>query len=88
MELSRKIVLQREKKGWSQSDLARAAGIPQPTVCRLESGDIEQPKIITLMRIARALEVSIDYLASEEYVRAQTGPPAVTAKAHIVIPKG
>jgi len=87
VQLSRKIVLLRQKKGWSQIDLARATGIPQPTVCRLESGDIEQPKIITVMRIARALEVWIDYLVSEDYDRAQIGPPALTAKAHIVAPK-
>jgi len=87
MELSKKIVLLRQKKGWSQIDLARAAGIPQPTICRLESGDIEQPKIMTLMKIARALEVSSDYLLSEEYEIAQTRPPALAIKARIVVPQ-
>ena len=87
MELSKKIVLLRQKKGWSQIDLARAAGIPQPTICRLESGDIEQPKIMTLMKITRALEVSSDYLLSEEYEVVQTRPPALTAKAHIAVPQ-
>lgn len=86
MQLSKKLVLLRQKKGWSQSDLARAAGIPQPTVCRLESGDIEQPKIMTLMKIARALDVSTDYLVSEDYDFAQSRPPALAMKARIVIP--
>ena len=45
MELSKKLVALRQRKGWSQIELARAAGIPQPTICRLESGDIEQPKL-------------------------------------------
>ena len=87
MELSKKIVLLRQKKGWSQIDLARAAGIPQPTICRLESGDIEQPKIMTLMKIARALDVSTDYLVSEDYDFAQTRPPALAVKAHIAVPQ-
>jgi transcriptional regulator with XRE-family HTH domain len=87
MELSKKIVLLRQKKGWSQIDLARAAGIPQPTICRLESGDIEQPKIMTLMKIARALEVSSDYLLSEEYEVAQTRPPALAIKARVAVPQ-
>jgi transcriptional regulator with XRE-family HTH domain len=67
MDLSRKIVLLRERKGWTQIDLARAAGIPQPTICRLESGHIEQPKMLTLVKIAKALGVPTDYLASDEY---------------------
>mgnify|MGYP001057154396 CR=1 FL=1 len=87
MELSKKLVLLRQKKGWSQIDFARAADIPQPTICRLESGDIEQPKIMTLMKIARALEVSSDYLLSEEYEFTQTRLPALTAKAHVVVPQ-
>lgn len=66
--LSQKLVDLRRRKGWNQLELARAAGIPQPTICRLESGDIEQPKLVTITKIAKALEVSIDYLASGEYV--------------------
>jgi len=62
MELAKKLVLARQIKGWNQTDLARAAGIPQATISRLESGDIEQPKMMTLAKIARALEVSADYL--------------------------
>ena len=88
MDLSKKLVLLRQRKGWSQIDLARAAGIPQPTICRLESGDIEQPKAITLLRIARALEVSTDYLLSEDYDFTQSRPPALTSKPRIVIPQG
>ena len=86
MELSKKLVLLRKNKGWSQIDLARVAGIPQPTICRLESGDIEQPKIMTLMKIARALGASTDYLVSEEYAVAKSRQPTLTAKAHIVVP--
>ena len=85
MELARKIVLLRDKKGWSQIDLARATGIPQPTVCRLEAGDIKQPKMATLMKIARALEVSSDYLASDEYDVVQTRPPTLVVKPRIVV---
>ena len=85
MGLSRKIVVLRERKGWSQIDLARAAGIPQPTICRLESGDIKQPKMTTLMRIARALEVSSDQLASDDHDVAQTRPPTLVVKPRNVV---
>ena len=86
MELSKRLVLLRQKKGWGQIDLARAAGIPQPTICRLESGDIKQPKIMTLVRIAEALGVSADYLASEDE-HAEIGPLALALKPRIVVHK-
>jgi len=85
MELSRKIVLLRERKGWSQTDLAKAAGIPQPTVCRIEAGDIKQPKMATLMRIARTLGVSSDYLGSDDYHITQTRPPALAVKPRRIV---
>jgi len=86
MELSKRLVLLRQKKGWSQIDLARAAGIPQPTICRLESGDIKQPKIMTLVKIAEALGVSTDYLASEDE-HPKIGPVALAFKARLVVHK-
>lgn len=84
MELSRKLVLLRQKRGWSQIDLARATRIPQPTICRLESGDIKQPKMMTLVRIAEALGVSTDYLASEDE-HAQISPLALALKPHVIV---
>jgi len=86
MELSKKLVLLRRKKGWSQIDLARATGIPQPTICRLESGDIKQPRIMTLVRISEALGVSADFLASEDE-HAEIGPLAIGLKPHVVVHK-
>lgn len=88
MELAKKLVVLRQKKGWNQIDLARAAGVPQPTVCRLESGDIQQPKMVTLMKIARALDVSTDYLAYGEYDPAQVHPPALAIKPRRVVLEG
>ena len=84
MELSEKLVLLRQKRGWSQIDLARATGIPQPTICRLESGDIKQPKIMTIVKIAKALGVSTDYLASEDE-HPEIGPLSLALKAHLVV---
>jgi len=85
MDLSRKIVVLRGRKGWSQIDLARASGIPQPTICRLERGAIRQPKMSTLVSIARSLGVSSDYLASDEYHDVKNRPPAVTARPRLTI---
>lgn len=67
MGLSQKVKAYREGRGWSQSDLARATGIPQPTIWRLENGDIKHPKADTLVALANTFKVPIDYLVQDDY---------------------
>jgi transcriptional regulator with XRE-family HTH domain len=62
MRLGQRIKAQREKKGWSQHELARQSGIPQATISRLESGDIKDIQTALARRLARALGVGIDHL--------------------------
>jgi putative transcriptional regulator len=61
-ELSRKIgnriVQLREKKGWSQSDLARALLKDRQTIHKIETGDAN-PTVYTLAEIAKVLEVQL-----------------------------
>jgi transcriptional regulator with XRE-family HTH domain len=52
----------RAKKGWSQERLAREAGISYNTLIKIERGGIKNPKIETIIKIAKALSVSIDDL--------------------------
>ncbi len=69
MRMGQRIKLQRTKKGWSQCDLAREAGVPQPTVSRIESGTMEEMQVGIGMarRFARALgSVSITLAATFE----------------------
>ena len=67
MGLAEKVRTLRERRGWTQSALARATGIPQPTVWRLENGNIEHPKADTLAALANAFKVPIDYLVQDDY---------------------
>ena len=46
----------RRARGWSQTDLAKRAGVSQVQVSRIESGD-RGPSLKVLARIRRALEV-------------------------------
>jgi DNA-binding XRE family transcriptional regulator len=55
--LARTIIERRKAAGWTQADLARAAGVRQETVCRLETGK-HAPNIRTVDRIDRALKNS------------------------------
>jgi transcriptional regulator with XRE-family HTH domain len=48
----------REQRGWYQSDLANAAGLPVRTVGRIERGDVDV-RLSTLTKIAKALKTSI-----------------------------
>ena len=52
----------RKKKGWSQEKLAREAGISYQTLIKIEQGRIKNPKLETLIKLAKALKVSLDKL--------------------------
>ncbi|GBD34191.1 HTH-type transcriptional regulator SutR [bacterium HR34] len=52
----------RQQKGWSQEKLAREAGISYQTLIKIERGYIKNPKLETLIKLAKALKVSLDDL--------------------------
>ncbi len=52
----------RNKKGWSQEKLAREAGISYQTLIKIEQSRIKNPKLQTLVKLAKALGVSLDDL--------------------------
>jgi len=56
----------RLKKGWSQERLAREAGISYITLVKIERGNIQNPKLETLIKLAKALGVSIDRLVGSQ----------------------
>ena len=56
----------RNKKGWSQEKLAREANISYHTVIKLEQRVIKNPRIETVIKLADALEVSLDELVGRE----------------------
>jgi len=54
------------RKVKSQSALARASGVPQPTINRILKGTTTTPDTTTLQRLADALEVSLPWLLEEK----------------------
>ena len=56
----------RNKKGWSQERLAREAGISYITLVKIERGNIQNPKLETLIKLAKALGVSLDKLVGSQ----------------------
>jgi len=64
MNMSERITYLRQKKGWSQSDLARNVKIGQSTLHGYESGARAAPgmSVEVAARLARAFGVTLDYL--------------------------
>ena len=60
-KIGQRIIELRERKGWSQSDLARACGKDRQAIEKLESGKVN-PTLYTLNEISKGLEVSIEAL--------------------------
>jgi len=60
--LSKNLKRLREKKGLSQDRLAKLADIANNTVIKIEQGENINPRLDTLKKIAKALEVSVDDL--------------------------
>lgn len=50
--------LARAKRGWSQRQLATAAGVPQSTIARIESG-ARQPGMPMLVRLLAAADLDL-----------------------------
>jgi ribosome-binding protein aMBF1 (putative translation factor) len=57
-ELGRSVRMLREERGWSQAQLARAAGMTQSAVARFEAGGTV-PTLPVLGRLADALGVEL-----------------------------
>ena len=58
-ELASVVKSEREKKGMSQRDLARSAGIGNATISCIESGTATNISVKTLFAISKALGVNI-----------------------------
>ncbi len=56
----------RKKAGWSQQKLAEKSGLSYNTITKIEQGAATMPTIQTIIKIADALEISIDELVGRK----------------------
>ena len=63
MRLGELIAVAREVRGWSQRDLERETGISNALICQIETGKIKDPGFSTVVRLVKALGVSMDRAA-------------------------
>jgi transcriptional regulator with XRE-family HTH domain len=66
MKLGELIALSRELKGWSLRDLAQRSDMSSGAISQIETGYIAEPSFRKIVRIAKALGVSLDRLAATE----------------------
>lgn len=60
-----KVRVKRQEKGLTQGELAKKAGITQATISRVESGEVLQLGSDKLRGLAKALDVSVDFLVGK-----------------------
>lgn len=64
MTVGTKIKQLREKKGFSQPDLAFKLGISQGTLCNIESGDTKKIDFLLMDKICKEFDVDYEYFTS------------------------
>jgi len=55
----------REKKGLSQGDVFRRTGLERTYISRIEHGEVMDPRITTVVILAKALDMSVDEFVDE-----------------------
>ncbi len=57
--ISSKVKQLRNKRGWTQEELAKKAGISRVSVARIEAGMRKNPDLSTRKKLAKAFKVNI-----------------------------
>jgi transcriptional regulator with XRE-family HTH domain len=87
MTIGERIKALRQKKGWSQRELARLAGVRHATLAELETGMRTETRTDIARRLAQTLGITVDYLVGmyEDTERGDSAPAGValgSASAH------
>lgn len=75
VSLGEKLKQLRKEKGWSQDEFAYHAQIDGRQVSRYENGRV-MPSVDVIVKIAKAYDVSIDYLLLDDVPRRPARPPS------------
>ena len=65
-DLSSRLREKRKREGFTQKQLEERSGVPQNTISRIEIGSVQEISTRTLVALARALNVTTDYLLGLE----------------------
>jgi transcriptional regulator with XRE-family HTH domain len=73
MRLGELIAVAREVRGWSQRDLERETGVSNALICQIETGKIKDPGFSTVVRLVKALGISMERAADTASLDALKG---------------
>ncbi|MBS0534654.1 MAG: helix-turn-helix transcriptional regulator [Proteobacteria bacterium] len=79
MQLAQLISIYRRSKSWSLDDLERATGVAKSTIVGIESGEVRDPSISTVIRITDSLDVPLEL--AMEVIRASANDPNTSGRA-------
>ena len=65
-QLGRRVAATRELRDMTQQELAKASGLTQATIARVEKGHKKKMELNTLYKIATALQVGLDDLVKPQ----------------------
>ena len=56
----------RKRRKLNQAQLSKLSGVPQPMISMIETGNVPNPTIGTMSRLANALRCTVDDLIEDE----------------------
>lgn len=62
MQIGDRISSEMASKNWSEGELSRRSGVPQPTIHRIIAGESKSPKRENIEKISKALKVPVEWL--------------------------
>jgi len=74
MTLGERILILRRRLKLSQADVAKAAGLAKNTIARLEQGSVKDLSGETIVKVARALQVSTDVVLGVKAIDGEMKP--------------
>jgi transcriptional regulator with XRE-family HTH domain len=69
-----RVAKEREKRGWTQQELAARAKVRYETINRIENGKHAEPRVYVAVALAKALGTTVDYLAGMYDDESETEP--------------
>lgn len=66
MAFAEKVRVKREEKRLTQAELAKKTGLTQATISRIESGEVQQVKTDSVLKLAHTLGVTVDFLVGDK----------------------
>jgi transcriptional regulator with XRE-family HTH domain len=62
MTVGQRLLQQRQLRKMTQTELAKAAGVSQGLIARIERGQVKDPAGSVILRLAKALGITADWL--------------------------